>query len=160
MRNDYLTITRLSKWFIVASGLDYTWIDFRGDINIVFFDIQKKNLWDATTVMVSTSRNCKHILSKNQVHFRCYFGYCRTSFNMESRSEWFRPEPILASLLETMLPLTKAIMVGTALIENLSQSGLSSSFNLIAYVLKLADSDFVADSNTGLNLWQKWHQSA
>jgi hypothetical protein len=59
-----------------------------------------------------------------------------------------------------MLPLTKAIMVGTALIENLSQSGLSSSFNLIAYVFKLADSDFVADSNTGLNLWQKGHQSA
>jgi hypothetical protein len=60
-----------------------------------------------------------------------------------------------------MLPLSKAIMVGTAFIENLSHSGLSSSFNLVAYIFKLAaDSDFVADSNTGLNLWQKGHQSA
>jgi hypothetical protein len=49
---------------------------------------------------------------------------------MESRSDSLSPTPILASLLEMIFPLSKAINVGTALIENLSHSGLSSSLTL------------------------------
>lgn len=52
------------------------------------------------------------------------------SFNIESRSDWLRPTPVLASLLEMIFPLSKASSVGTALITNLSHSGLSSSLIL------------------------------
>ena len=46
------------------------------------------------------------------------------AFIIESRSALFRPMPFLASLLETILPFSNAIIVGTASIENLSHSGL------------------------------------
>ena len=69
--------------------------------------------------------------------------------------------PILASLLEIILPFSNAIMVGTASIENLSYRELLSSSILDSKnFCWLLVSEFAEASKMDLNFRQKGHQSA
>src|SRR5579885_3176618 len=79
------------------------------------------------------------------------------SDTIESMSDFVRPTLFFASFLNTTLPLSKTIIVGTAWMLNLSQSGFSSSSmmepNLFAFSI-------LADSNVGLKLAQYGHHVA